>query len=387
MSSSARFALAVLGPLALLALLLAVFVSTDPTRAIRGDAPPVEELVFERVTLGPAGIEAVVINDGPDPVRIAQVQVDEAYWMFEMEPADGVLGHLERGVVRLGYPWVEGEAHELRLVSATGVTFDHGIEVALTTPVPSWEAFWVFASIGLYVGVIPVALGLLWYPMVRRLGDRGLGFVLALTVGLLLFLLVDSLHEGLEVAGEVASSLQGVAALVFAALLSYVAIEAGGRMLSRDATSGRSVAMLVAIGIGLHNLAEGLAIGAAFALGEVTLGTLLIVGFMLHNTTEGLAIVSPLGEERASLRYLCLLGLVAGAPTIAGAWLGGFAYSTFWSVVFLGAGAGAIAQVVVQITRSMTRRTSLLERLSSAPVAGGLAVGVLLMYATGLLVG
>jgi zinc transporter ZupT len=145
--------------------------------------------------------------------------------------------------------------------------------------------------------------------------------------------------------------------------------------------------MLVAIGIGLHNLAEGLAIGAAFALGEATLGTLLIVGFMLHNTTEGLAIVSPLGEERASLRYLCLLGLVAGAPTIAGAWLGGFAYSIFWSVVFLGAGAGAIAQVVVQIVGSMARRTSLLQSLRSLPVAGGLAAGVALMYATGLLVG
>ena len=387
MSARARFALAVLTPLVLLAVLLAIFVSTDPTRAIRGDAPPVEELVFERVTLGPEGIEAVVLNDGPDPVRIAQVQVDEAYWRFEMEPADGELAHLERGVVRIRYPWVEGEAHELRLVSSSGVTFDHGIEVALTSPAPSWRAFWVFTTIGLYVGVIPVALGLLWYPMVRRLGERGLGFVLALTVGLLLFLLVDSLHEGIEVAGEVASSLQGTAALLFSALFAYVAIEAGGRLFAGDPSRGRSVAMLVAIGIGLHNLGEGLAIGAAFSLGEVTLGTLLIVGFMLHNTTEGLAIVSPLGEERASLRYLCLLGMVAGAPTIAGAWLGGFAYSTFWSVVFLGIGAGAIAQVVVQITRSMTRRVSLLERVRSAPVAAGLAAGVLVMYATGLMVG
>jgi zinc transporter, ZIP family len=386
-SSSARFAWTLIAPLLLLGALLAVFLATDPTRAIRGDAPPVEALVFERVTLGPGGIEAVVRNDGSDPVTVAQVQVDEAYWAFEMTPADGRLARLERGVVRLGYPWVEGEAHGLRLVTSTGVTFDHGIEVALPTPRPSWRSFGMFALIGLYVGVIPVALGLLWYPMVRRLGERGLGFVLALTVGLLLFLLVDSLHEGLEAAREVASSLQGTALLVFSALFAWVAIEAGGRWFVGDGTEGRSVAMLVAIGIGLHNLGEGLAIGAAFGLGEVTLGTLLIVGFMLHNTTEGLAIVAPLGEQRSSLRYLCLLGLVAGAPTVLGAWLGGFAYTTLWSVVFLGIGAGAIAQVVAQIARSMSRQDSLAERLRSMPVAGGLAAGVLLMYATGLLVG
>ncbi|HVS15138.1 MAG TPA: metal transporter [Thermoanaerobaculia bacterium] len=387
MSASARFVWTVVAPLLLLGVLLAVFLVTDPTRAIRGDAPPVEALVFERVTLGPAGIEAVVLNDGPDPVTVAQVQVDEAYWAFEMDPPDGVLSHLERGVVRLPYPWVSGEAHELRLVTSTGVTFDHGIEVALASPRPGWRSFGVFALIGLYVGVIPVALGLLWYPMVRRLGDRGLGFVLSLTIGLLLFLLVDSLHEGLEAARGLASSLQGTALLVFSALFAWLAIEVVGRWLVRGTGGGRSVAMLVAIGIGLHNLGEGLAIGAAFALGAVTLGNLLIVGFMLHNTTEGLAIVAPLGEERSSVPYLCLLGLVAGVPTVFGAWLGGFAYSTLWPVVFLGIGAGAIAQVVVQIARSMGRRTPLFERLRSMPVAGGLAAGVLLMYATGLLIG
>jgi ZIP family zinc transporter len=388
---SAKGVLWLLGllPFALLAMLLLLIGRFDATQAIRGDAPPVEELAFQRVELTPDGLRVTVLNDGPDPVTIAQVQVDEAFWFFSQQPA-GELRHLGRARLDIPYPWVEGDAHEIRLITATGVTFDHEIAVAVETPRPSWEFFGIFALIGTYVGVLPIALGLLWYPVIRRLGRRGLDLVIALTVGLLLFLLIDTTHEGFEAAGAMAHSYQGVALFVCSAILAYFLIETFGAWLKSRAPEAESAwvtARLVAIGIGLHNFGEGLAIGAAFALGEAALGTLLIIGFTLHNTTEGLAIVAPLAKVRARVSQLALLGLIAGAPTIVGAWLGGFVYSPVWSVIFLAIGAGAIGQVVVQITRQVAGGRPVAAYLRSGPVIGGLAAGFALMYVTGMLIG
>ncbi len=376
-------------PIALLAALVAAVVASRPERTLNRGAPPVEDVSFQRVLLHAGGIELHVVNNGPDPIRIAQVTVDEAYWTFEQEPA-GALRHLERARIRIPYPWVQGEAHEVKLVTSTGLTLGHTIEVAVETPRPGLRELALFALVGLYVGVIPVALGLLWYPVLGRLPRGALDFAIALTVGLLLFLLVESLREGLEAASEVASSYQGVALLSFAALFGYLAIEAFGAWLRKGrarVSTHVTVALLVSVGIGLHNFAEGLAIGAAFALGRATLGTLLIVGFTLHNTTEGLAIVAPLARERARLALLALLGLVAGGPTIPGAWLGGFLFSSVLAVASLGAGAGAIAQVVVQILRSSVGERAVADYLRSGAVAGGLLAGAGVMYLTGMIVG
>ncbi|HEV8632160.1 MAG TPA: metal transporter [Thermoanaerobaculia bacterium] len=387
-SRAFRWGIALL-PLVALGALILLVVRLDPAGRLRGEVPPVERLVFQRVELTSGEIVAHLLNDGPDPVTVAQVMVDDAYWTFSQEPR-GTLGHLQRAALRIPYPWVAGEPHAIRLVSRNGVTFDHTIEVAVETPRASARLLGIFALIGLYVGVLPVAIGLLWYPLMRRLGRGGLDFVLALTVGLLLFLFVDALHEGGEAAEAVPGSLQGTVLLVFAAMAAYIAIDGFGGWLRRrsgGASASAVVALLIAVGIGLHNFGEGLAIGAAFALGELAFGTLLMLGFTLHNTTEGLAIVAPLAEEQVPLPRLLLLGAIAGLPTIAGAWLGGFLYSPLWAVVFLGVGAGAIAQVVVQIARSMARQRPLGDLLRSAPVAWGLLVGVAVMYATGALVG
>ncbi len=382
-------------PLALLGVLLAFVVWSGPANAVRGeDYPPVERLAFQRVALGPEGITATVLNDGPDPVTIAQVMVDEAYWSFEVKP-DRALPHLGRATLTIPYPWVHGEAHALRLVTSTGVTFDHEIAVAVTTPRPDGRFLAAFTLIGVYVGVLPVAIGLLWFPMISRLGHRGLDFLLALTIGLLLFLLVETTHEGLDAAGAVPDSFQGVALFLFGAIAAYLGLEAFGVWLRarrarapEDARGpGWILALLVAVGIGLHNFAEGLAIGAAFALGEAALGGLLIIGFALHNTTEGLAIVAPLARERVRVGDLVRLGLVGGAPTIAGAWAGGLAYSPVVSVLFLAIGAGAIAQVVQQIARQMAGDRPLARQVIDMPVLGGLCAGFLVMYLTGMLVG
>jgi zinc transporter, ZIP family len=386
--------LTALVPLVLLAGLIAIIVRAGPAEQLRGeDVPPIERLAIERAVLRSDGIVLTVLNDGPDPVTIAQVTVDDAYWAFTAAPRN-VLNHLGQATVSIPYPWVAGEAHLVKLVTSTGTTFEHEIPVAVRSPEPNARSLGIFTLIGLYVGVIPVALGLLWWPLMSKLGSKGLDAILALTIGLLAFLFVDAVHEGFETSAGMPGSYQGLALFVAAAFAAYLGLESFSAWLKRRRSDARRegspafvLALLVAVGIGLHNLGEGLAIGAAFALGEAALGTLLIVGFTLHNTTEGLAIVAPLAKERPSIATLVRLGLIGGVPTIAGAWLGGLVYSPVIAVAFLGFGAGAIAQVVVQIARQMAGREKVLERFASAPILIGLLVGFGVMYATGLLVG
>jgi zinc transporter ZupT len=383
-----RLWIAALLPLVLLAGLVALLVRSSPIRDLRGELPPVEVIAFQRVEVRPDGIHLTVLNDGPDPTTIAQVQVDEAYWSFTIDPA-GPLPHLGRAHLHLPYPWVANDAHVVRLITSTGLAFEHEIPVAVETPRPGWRYLWVFALIGLYVGVIPVALGLLWYPLVGRLGPRAFDFVLALTIGLLVFLFVDAVGEGLEAAEAMPGSFQGFVLFVFGTAAAFLAIETFGAWLKarrRNLPAAWVRALLVAIGIGLHNFGEGLAIGAALALGEAALGSLLIIGFTLHNTTEGLAIVAPLARTRVSIGRLLLLGLIGGVPTIGGAWLGGFLYSPVWSVLFLALGAGAIAQVVVQIARGVAGERPVGAYLRSGPVMAGLLAGFAIMYTTGMLV-
>lgn len=381
-----RWLLGVL-PLLALGVLLFVFVRIDPLSRLREEFPPVEELTVERTVLEaePQAIVLTVRNGGPDPVTVAQVLVDEAYWNYTID-GDATIERLGRATIRIPYPWAEGEAHGVTLISASGVTFSHEIAVAVETPETTGKTLLTFTLLGIFVGVIPVVLGLFWLPFVRRLPDRWVRFFLALTAGLLVFLAVDALDEALEATEGVAGAFQGVGLIVIGVVVALAALYAlDGWMRQRRAgdLSPLYIAMLIAVGIGLHNLGEGLAIGAAYALGEVGLTAFLVLGFTLHNVTEGLGIVTPLARARPTLLQLAGLGLIAGAPTIIGTWSGGLAYSPILAVLFLSIGAGAIVQVVWEISKLLRRDG---KGVSDPLTAIGFAAGVFVMYLTGLAV-
>ncbi len=377
-------------PILLLAGLLAVFFAYGPLGVFLAAFPPLEELTIERVVLPePGSIVLHVVNGGPAPVTVAQVTVDEAFWQYWTEPENKTISRLGQMKIHIPYPWVEGETHEVTILTSTGLTFSREIPVATQSPRADWTYFWTFSLLGVYAGVIPVFLGLLWYPFLRELASRWLSFFLSLTVGLLAFLAFDTLEEAFEIAQRVPGAFQGVALIGIGVLATplFLLYLSRSRWGSADKGSARGrhwIAMMVAIGIGLHNLGEGLAIGSSYALGEIALGTFLVVGFTLHNVTEGLGIVAPIAKDRPSVARLVGLGLIAGGPTVVGAWIGGFSYSPTWATLFLAIGAGAILQVIYMLVQLFAQRED--GGLIDAYKLSGFLAGLGVMYGTGLLV-
>jgi zinc transporter ZupT len=374
-----------LAPLALLAILVGAFLTLRPLDRLTSDVPPIETLVVERTALSQEGISVWVRAGGSAPLSIAQVQVDGAYWQFEQIPS-GPLGRLESARLKIPYPWVAGETHHLVFITSSGITFEHTIDVALPTPALSVGDLLAYGVVGLFVGVVPVALGLMFYPALKGVSRRGLEFVLALTVGLLVFLLIDTLEEGLEVAAGAASSLQASAVVWLAALVTCLSLLVAGRR-GGAAPAGTALATFIALGIGIHNFGEGLVIGASFATGEAALASFLVVGFTLHNVTEGVGIAAPLTERRPSLLVFAGLAALAGLPAVLGTWTGAFAFSPHWAALCFGVGAGAILQVVIEVSAYLHRtaqRAGHTELSLSALV--GFVAGLAIMYATALLV-
>ncbi len=386
--------LAGLAPLVVLALAIGLFVALDAPGLDRIGVPE-ENLAVERTVLEPGQIELHVRNDGADPVEVRQVIVNDGFASFTQSNDD--IGRLGGSTIDVQYPWIEGQAYELILLTATGATITHEIEAAVETPDADIGFYGLMALIGLYVGVIPVAIGMLWLPWMRGVDARWMRFLLAFTIGLLAFLGVDALLEGTELAGTGPGSFGGAALVWLGAAAAYLALAAVDgwlrsrreRMADGEDRGGGSgfgyrAAFLVALGIGLHNLGEGLAIGSAYAIGSLALGATLVVGFALHNTTEGLAIVAPVAREgRARLDRLLLLGVLAGAPAVLGAWIGASAFHPSLAALMFGIGAGAIAQVIVQIAPQVRDESG---RFLHPLASGGLLAGLLVMYLTGLLV-
>ncbi|MGZ8481842.1 MAG: ZIP family metal transporter [Candidatus Limnocylindria bacterium] len=375
-------------PLLMIAAAIGTFAALGGPGLGERRGPPVEELAVEKTTLRPGIIELAVRNDGPDAVSIAQAQVNDAFVQFT--GAEQPIGHLRTATVRLQEQWIEGQAYEVALVTSTGATIAHEIPTAVETPATNLGFFGLMALLGLYVGIIPVTLGMLWLPWLRRVPPSWLRVLMAVTVGLLAFLAIDATLEGLELAGEGSQAFGGAALVFIGAAVSYLLLTGTSQWLAKrrrtaDAAgaSGHTLALLVAVGIGLHNLGEGVAIGSAYSVGALALGAFLVVGFALHNTTEGLAIVAPVAHLRLPFVRLATLGLIAGAPAVVGAWIGAAAFNSSLAAFLFGFGAGAIVQVIVQLAPSLRDRDG---RTLHPPAVAGLITGIALMFGTGLLV-
>jgi len=354
--------------------------------------PQLDEFDIRRVEFRPGEIRVRVTNPQRGKLEIGTVTVDDAIVPFHLEGPKAV-PRLRSSTIVVAYDWTEGDPITVGVTSSSGIETTKEIPAALETPTASTRSVLGYGIIGLLVGLVPVALGLLWLPSLRRAAPSWLAAFMALTAGLLTFLALDALAEALQLQAVLPSALGGAGLVLLGVSASFLALtflsqrSAGrARGSSQAVLGGLALATLVAVGIGLHNLGEGLAIGSSLALGELSLGTFLIVGFMVHNVTEGLAIAAPMAEgSRVGLGRLGALAAIAGAPAIVGAWIGGFVTSDFLSVVFFAAAAGAALEVVVEVARYLRRSAP--GGIGSAHVLGGFFAGIVVMYATGLLAG
>jgi zinc transporter ZupT len=377
-------------PVILLAAVVGVFVTSGGSLVdlIGRNPPSPDEFDIRRVEFKPGEIKIRVTNPQRDDLTIASVAVDNAIVPFSVD-GDRELGRLRSAAIIVPYEWVEDEPISVGVTSSTGIETTEEIAAAVETPGVSVKGFLGYGVIGFLVGVVPIALGLLWLPSLRRADPRWLAAFLALTAGLLTFLGIEALGEAFQRQAELPEPVAGAGLVLLGVALSYLTMTFLGMRLAGGEQSAAvgavALALLVAVGIGVHNFGEGLAIGTSFAFGELTLGTFLIVGFMIHNVTEGLGIAAPAAESgvRVRITRLVLLALIAGAPAILGAWLGGFASSDFLAVVFFAAAAGAALEVVVEVGRYVARRAA--GGLRSGWVIGGFLAGIIAMYVTGLL--
>lgn len=416
-SRSKTIAIALI-PIAALAVMI-VFLF-GPGQSLLNTGIPLPEVTIERIEFQENKVVAYVRNTGPEEIEIVQADINDRIIPAAIEPSK-TLPRLAEAKVIIPFDWNAGVPYEFGVTISDGTRFSRGVDAAAMAPTPNLEQASFFALIGTYVGVIPILIGLLWFPFIRRLSANKYNFFLSLTAGLLVFLGLDALIESNEIAQEnLAGAFSGQMLIAMVTILSFLGLLYASEKLVERATrksSGLSVsssqsnpspsdstttiqqqlarpfaiALMIAIGIGLHNLGEGLAIGAAVLLGEVALSTFLIVGFTLHNTTEGLAIVAPMAKTgKVMIRRLVVLGLIAGVPTIIGTWLGGFLYSPIAAIIFLSIGAGAIFQVVYAIVSWMAKGMAgrdTRQTLLRTSIVSGFAVGMAIMYATSLLVG
>jgi zinc transporter, ZIP family len=384
----AHWRLWALVPIAALVGAVALFVSTGGSllELVGQSPPPRDELDVRRVEFRPGEIRVRVTNPQREKITIASVTVDDAIVPFSVD-GDRTLGRLRSATLVVPYDWVDGEPLSVGVTSSTGVQTTDDVPAAFETPQASARGFLGYTLIGLLVGVLPIALGLAWLPSLRRASPNWLAAFMALTAGLLTFLALEALAEAFELQAGLPRGVGGLGVILVGVVSTYLLLTFLSRRLvgGEGAAGGLALATLVAVGIGVHNLGEGLAIGTSFAVGELALGTFFVVGFMVHNVTEGLGIAAPIAERgTVSLRRLAVLALIAGAPAIPGAWLGGFVTSDILGVLFFAGAAGAALEVVVEVGRYVARRAP--GGLSSSYVLGGFLAGIAVMYVTGLLI-
>lgn len=403
-----------------------ILLLSSPGILFQSAIEPLPQISIEKVEFSDQYIIAFVRNTGPSEITIAQADVNDRIHPAAIEP-EQTLSRFSDAKVIIPFIWNSGEPYSIGITTDDGTRFEKTIDSAAQVPRPTIEQASSFALIGTYVGVIPVMMGLVWYPFIRRLSISKYNFFLSLTAGLLVFLGIDALLESNEIAMDnLAPAFNSQILIIIISIVSFLALQYVSQKLVQRASKSKSdigynseitssstpdlelkdvgsssgsslqqqllirplaISMMISIGIGLHNFGEGLAIGAAVLLGEIALSSFLILGFTLHNTTEGLAIVAPMAKaRRIPIRKLIIMGLIAGVPTILGTWIGGFLYSPVATVIFLSIGAGAIFQVVYSIGSWMHHTNGSKGLLGNLSIITGFALGMLFMYLTGLLI-
>ena len=373
-------------PVVLLAVAVGVVVTVGSSLVdlVGSNPPPADQFDIRRVEFSPGQIRVVVRNPQRDDLTIASVTVDDAIVPFSID-GPTTLGRLRSSTIVVPFQWVENDPISVGITTSSGIQTVKEIAAAVETPQPSLQGFFGYALIGVLVGVVPIALGLLWLPALRQAGAVWLATFMAFTAGLLSFLGVEALTEAFDLQAALPAALGGSGLVLLGVALSFLGMTAlAGRLTKGGTATGVTLSLLVAVGIGLHNLGEGLAIGASFAIGELQLGTFLIVGFMIHNVTEGLGIATPVAKSRVTVAVLAALALVAGAPAVLGAWIGGYTSSDVLGALFFALAAGAAFQVVVEVGRYVARTAP--GGLRSGHAIAGFVAGIATMYVTGVFV-
>ena len=384
-SSKPQIAISAIAPIVLLAILIVFLLGPASTFLQFGIVLP--EISIEKVEFIGNEIQATVRNTGPIDVNVVVADVNDRIQPAAIEP-DTHLERFETALVRIPFDWNEGQPYTVGLTIDDGTRFEKQIDAASASLEPNSELFVFLGIIGLLIGVVPIMIGLLWYPFIKKLGKNAFNFFLAFTIGLLLFLGLDAIEEAFEISNtHLASVFNGELLIATVVILSFLGLYGIGNILIKRSefsklSKGLAISLMVAIGIGLHNLGEGLAVGAAIAFGEVALSTFLIIGFAIHNTTEGLAIAAPLTRTKLVIGKMVGFGLIAGIPAIFGTWIGGFSFSPFFTIIFLSIGAGAIFQVVWTIFKFMKESDS----FSSISIICGIASGLVVMYLTSIFI-
>ena len=388
-SKSSKVKLVASGLIPFIALIAMIAYIFGPGSNLIDFGVPLPEITIEKIDFKDSEIQVLVRNTGPISLDVVMADINDRIQPAAIEP-DRTLNRFETALVRIPYEWNESEPYKIGLTTGDGVRFEKEIESAAPALEPDFDFTIFLGIIGLYVGVIPVMIGLLWMPFIKKISQNKFYFFMALTCGLLLFLGIDALEESFEISNEnLSSSFNSTLLISTTTILSFLGLYyAAEKLISKTGTLKISkpiaIGLMISIGIGLHNFGEGLAIGASIGLGSIAFSTFLIVGFALHNTTEGLAIAAPLSKEKSIIRKLILFGLIAGIPAIFGSWVGGFAFSPLSAVIFLSIGAGAIFQVIVVILQWI--RSEKKNNLTNGSVISGFAVGMLIMYFTSILI-
>ena len=385
-SSKPKIAISAIAPIVLLAILIAFLLGPASTFLQFGIVLP--DISIEKVEFTENEIRATVRNTGPIDVNVVVADVNDRIQPAAIEP-DSHLKRFETGLVRIPYDWNEGQPYTIGITIDDGTRFEKQIDAASASLEPNAELFGFLGIIGLLIGVVPIMIGLLWYPFIKKLGKNAFNFFLSFTIGLLLFLGLDAIEEAFEISNDhLAPIFNGELLIATVVILSFLGLYGIGNLLIKRTefsklSKGLAISLMIAIGIGLHNLGEGLAVGAAIALGQVALSTFLIIGFAIHNTTEGLAIAAPLARTKSFVGKMIGFGMIAGVPAIFGTWIGGFSFSPFFTIIFLSIGAGAIFQVVLSIFQFIKDES---DSFSNISIISGIGAGLTLMYLTSIFI-